>query len=605
MGRIEVSPGSIRFALCYAGTVLLVAAAALSQRLYIAAVLPFERNALFWDLVAAGTLAELLPLVAVLFLAQLPWLRLLARPLAFLIAFFTIFAIGLDTLIFSQTHSRVSALIVKNLSYNSLQSYSTAGNLGSIALLGLLCLTVLPLVRFATDSQPSLRLRVWVSLSTAVLAAGAAHQKGVFGLEPLLAPSPLISLSSFQNIDRAIGIDTWSTKTISPRSWPLDPDEAQILAELGLADRACREPAYRGPPFRRVLLVVMESLARDFLKPFSAKLPAETLPFLSRLAEERVHFDEHWTTNLPTIEGIYSTALSRPYYDPAARMIFDLPTLFSVMNDAGYESYFVRGTHGFLPHEESTMSGLLKVPHLLSREELALKYGDSRRSKWGYDDLQVLNEAVSLLHQHRDGKVVVLAELMDSHPGYWKPRDHQVPDSLTGSQMLSSLNWVDRCLWEMFRLLRERGLYDRDTLVVLTSDHSPNHGEYLRWVNEPDYLPARIPLILLSDRGLNPPHPPQALSSQIDLAPTILDLAGLPTPDSFWGTSLMDPARAPLALSVHGDYLHWRFPGREMQIYPFSDERQLSGLALAERAVAKWSANMLYAGRIGRRCQRR
>jgi len=102
----------------------------------------------------------------------------------------------------------------------------------------------------------------------------------------------------------------------------------------------------------------------------------------------------------------------------------------------------------------------------------------------------------------------------------------------------------------ILEFLRASGL-DKDTIVVIYSDHGMEFFEHGTWGQGNSAIgdfSARVPLLI---------HDPRIATSgimdgvvrSIDVAPTLLDLAGIPTPGSMDGVSLAatlsDPARCP------------------------------------------------------------
>jgi arylsulfatase A-like enzyme len=64
---------------------------------------------------------------------------------------------------------------------------------------------------------------------------------------------------------------------------------------------------------------------------------------------------------------------------------------------------------------------------------------------------------------------------------------------------------------------------------------------------------VRVPLILVDPPSLEPGRRVPHLSRHLDVAPTLLALAGVPVPESFRGQSLFDPAE-----SVYAEGGPWR-----------------------------------------------
>jgi N-acetylglucosamine-6-sulfatase len=111
---------------------------------------------------------------------------------------------------------------------------------------------------------------------------------------------------------------------------------------------------------------------------------------------------------------------------------------------------------------------------------------------------------------------------------------------------LESLLAVDEMVARLVRALR-RSRELRDTLLIFTSDNGYMLGEHRLHGKEAPYEEAvRVPLVV---RG--PGFPAGAARSQpvgnVDLAPTILDVAGVRPPRELDGTSLVPIARDPAA----------------------------------------------------------
>ena len=117
---------------------------------------------------------------------------------------------------------------------------------------------------------------------------------------------------------------------------------------------------------------------------------------------------------------------------------------------------------------------------------------------------------------------------------------------------------LDGLLAELVRGLRRGGTLDR-TVLIVTSDHGEAFGEHGNWYHEVMLYDEvmRVPLLI---RG---PHLPTGLRvadrvGLVDLAPTILDAAGIAPPGHMHGRSLLTelrgapPGPRPLVAELHG-----------------------------------------------------
>lgn len=101
-----------------------------------------------------------------------------------------------------------------------------------------------------------------------------------------------------------------------------------------------------------------------------------------------------------------------------------------------------------------------------------------------------------------------------------------------------SLRMIDSELGKLFAKLKERGLYDR-ALIIVTADHGEEFGEHGVYGHANVYEPSlHIPMIVKFPKqefaGTRVKH----VVEQVDIMPTILDVAGARTPEGLDGKSL-------------------------------------------------------------------
>lgn len=107
----------------------------------------------------------------------------------------------------------------------------------------------------------------------------------------------------------------------------------------------------------------------------------------------------------------------------------------------------------------------------------------------------------------------------------------------------ASISEIDHHVGRMLALLKSKGLY-KNTAIIFTSDH----GEYLGFHHQllksgQMYDPlAKVPLIVKLPGNRNAGSVINKLVSNIDLAPTILKMAGCKVPPTMKGLDLTDPS---------------------------------------------------------------
>lgn len=101
-----------------------------------------------------------------------------------------------------------------------------------------------------------------------------------------------------------------------------------------------------------------------------------------------------------------------------------------------------------------------------------------------------------------------------------------------------SIAYLDRCIGDVVEVLKRNGVFE-DTLIVVTADHGEllgQHGIYTH-VNLYD-ANSRIPLIVSFPAALARGRRISGFGSQVDILPTVLDLAGVRNTPRVDGVSL-------------------------------------------------------------------
>lgn len=159
----------------------------------------------------------------------------------------------------------------------------------------------------------------------------------------------------------------------------------------------------------------------------------------------------------------------------------------------------------------------------------------------------------------------------------WPPSEvRQISDLYDGC-----VNFFDDQVGRILQHLEQTGL-DENTIVIITSDHGddlfePNttfsHGLSFNGGDQTNHLP----FILHVPDGRFPPRRVTQITRTIDIAPTLLDVLGLPPEPRFEGTSLLpclqegDEADLDLAFFGETSYLFFKrtIPGEAGEPYSF------------------------------------
>jgi choline-sulfatase len=322
------------------------------------------------------------------------------------------------------------------------------------------------------------------------------------------------------------------------------PRSEAPVSPLSGGIRAPSRPPVTAPRFTgaNVVVVTVDTLRRDHLAPYGAALDT---PAASRLAREGVVFERavsHVPLTLPSHSSIFSGLypLHHGVRDNAGFVLGkDVRTLAERLRENGYQTAAVVGSYVL-----AARFGLAKGHDVYDD---AFDYGEiERRSLTEVERpaVRVVDRAVDWLRRgRRAGRPFYLwVHLYDPHDPYAPPEEfRRRARTPYAGEVLYADSQVARLLGELDGLgLRRR------TAVLYLADHGESlgdHGEATHGI----FLYGStldVPLLIAPPSGGAPGLLPaglrvRGLARLVDVAPTVLDLVGLPVPPGIDGTSLL------------------------------------------------------------------
>lgn len=175
----------------------------------------------------------------------------------------------------------------------------------------------------------------------------------------------------------------------------------------------------------------------------------------------------------------------------------------------------------------------------------------------------VVNHAIAWLNKNQKPPFFIWIHLYDPHAPYDPPAPYNTrfKDPYDGE-----VAYADASLGKLFTFLRQRSLYDR-ALIAVMSDHGESlgaHGESMHGIFLYDET-IRVPLLFKLPGQLLAGRRVGARVRLVDVAPTLLTMLSVPLPPTFQGESLvplMKPGqRLPPELPAYAetDYPHRAF----------------------------------------------
>jgi hypothetical protein len=347
-----------------------------------------------------------------------------------------------------------------------------------------------------------------------------------------------------------------------------------------------------------VVIVQVESLSAGFLGAFGNR---ESLtPNLDELARNGVLFTDLYATGTRTVRGLEALSAALPPL-PGQSLVHrpgnaGLQTLGAALRRHGFETAFLYGGYGYFDNMNAYFAA--NGYRVRDRRDIpAERVGFA--NIWGIADEYLFDDAIGQMDRaSADGRRQLLHLMTTSnHRPYTYPEGRIDIPSKTGRR--GAVKYTDWAIGRFFEHARSRPWFD-DTLFVIVADHCASVAGRTR-------LPPahyRIPAILYSPKHLAAGEV-STLSSQIDLAPTIMGRLGLDDDGRFFGQDLFGPQVRERAWIANYQEIGLLTPGEQgtrdlvvlspvrrvvqYRIEPGGGERQVPvDVAKAERAIADY-----------------
>ena len=338
---------------------------------------------------------------------------------------------------------------------------------------------------------------------------------------------------------------------------PLTVKDEQVLKELGIL-RPDEEQKPLKASYDKIVMLVLESVHRDYMHYYNDNIPAEATPYLDGLLAKYPHLDHYYSSAVPTTQGLNATFRSHLIYDPDLPGT-NQPSLFRSVQQAGWRGIFMNASSQYYNNELQEYPAQFGMAEYYAKEYLE-DAGYTGASGWGFHNDVMYSEALNLLEKGKNDKMLLVVKTLDMHQPYpyYGTAYGDMPPEVRDSKFVTvrGIYWVNNTIQKFFEEAERRGLMDDRTLFVITSDHNPHSGgEYMELVTDESSRRsiAPIPLIFVG-KNLAPFAllDEEQFASQIDLAPTLLALAGIEAPADFMGRDFLQDVNLPYALGYFG-----------------------------------------------------
>ena len=311
---------------------------------------------------------------------------------------------------------------------------------------------------------------------------------------------------------------------------------------------------------RNLVLVTIESLSAKYLGSFGDR--RGLTPNLDALRDQSLFFSNFYATGTRTDRGLEAITLSIPP-TPGRSIVKRIgresgfASLGQQLEAKGYDSVFAYGGRGYFDNMNAFFGGNgYRIVDQSSVAEDQMHF----QNAWGMADEDLYAQALKIADQdHAAGKPFFLQLMTTSnHRPYTYP-DGRI-DIPSGRGREGAVKYTDYAIGQFLDRARGKPWFN-NTVFVFVADHTAGSAgkEDLPVAN------YHIPLFILAP-GLVVPHEVSTLSSQIDLAPTLLALLNMDYVSTFYGRNVLSDETRP-GRALLGNYQHLGlFDGKDLAI---------------------------------------
>lgn len=370
--------------------------------------------------------------------------------------------------------------------------------------------------------------------------------------------------------------------------------EKEQLAAIGLLPSPQSIKTGDQPGFKKIVLLVFESLALEYLHSINPVIPPEATDCFDSLMRSHPSTENFYCSILGTLPGLYAILNSRmPWQEQLslARREKSCAALFKEATNG--QTFLVQGTSKHYGDEARLFKTIMGIDTIIAYEELKNEFKEPALLDWGFHDDVILEKTLDTIGQNSGKPFFIISKLIDQHqpPHFCGLKPEEMPPSVARHQVpiVRSLYWANHLLKKFLADLEKRELFDEQTLIIITADHyPPSDFGHKKLMPDGQYaLPGRLPLIFVSRK-------PEAFSSfdrtkkscQLDLAPTICYLTGSGQSQHFLGQNMIDANAISRSISYHDSTIQIIASDSKLLVFNYKNQSKPA------TAIEKWVHNL-------------
>jgi len=316
--------------------------------------------------------------------------------------------------------------------------------------------------------------------------------------------------------------------------------ERKLLSEALKDDED--DPAIDEIPFikrpRNVILISVESLSASYVGAYGAT--KGLTPEIDALARDGMQFDQVFATGTRTVRGLDALSLGTPPI-PGQAIVRrpnneHLATIGELLEHQGFATFFFYGGYGYFDNMNAYFKG--NDYRVVDRTDFP-KQTVMFENVWGVADEALFDNVIRTLDVKAVPDKPFFAHVMttSNHRPYTYP-DGRIDIPSPGGRD-GAVKYTDYAIGKFIRDAKTKPWF-KDTLFVIVADHCASvAGKTKLPVNN-----YHIPLIFYAPALLAPARYAPVVS-QVDIAPTLIEVLGMNGDGHFFGRSFFEKGPVP------------------------------------------------------------
>ena len=464
-----------------------------------------------------------------------------------------------------------------------------------------------------TDSEvgrflPRIAILLGALIGIAVLMRGGLGDKPLDVVDAFVGSRPAaayLSLNGPFAMSRALVNSKRISADFFPWKQAVELTQAQLLApgeRFAAGDdyplvRARSTNDKRKPNVVVLMLESWDAIHNDLLRRDMGLQPYDVTPNFNALARQGLLFTHFYANGERSMDGLAALIAGIPTLPGTAYIGMGMEQnrmgyLGHMAQQEGYETIFLQSSKRASFHVDS-IAAMAGFPRYIGAEDVPAT-GHSRnvteRGAWDHDTFQEANRLFAQAKKPFVGFVFTAS----THLPFQSPgkRWSKYPPDSSEHRFLNSLYYADWALGEFIAAAKKSGYYD-NTIFILTADHVSG------FAGKASDIPSlhHVPLLVVAP-GLKPGINART-GGQVDVIPTLAQLAGWRSPQASIGHSLLD-TRANLGrgtLCVRGNIIEriedqgWVTHDLRQRVMASPNLREVDAQAMEKRLLAMYQVS--------------